>query len=282
MTWRAPSVLTRCWLAGPAVAMTWAPRNEPRATSRPPLGHFETDIATAEHDQMRRQVVELQRLDMGERPGGIEAGNARNCCVGADVEENLVTRQHTCAAVIEAYLERLRRHKAPGPHDQLAAGCLVEINMPRNPGLDHIALTLADPCHVGRDRTADYRAETGGVTRQMRDPRAPNLVLAGEAGDIATGAPDPLPLDHGRPSPRSRQMPSHLLAALATAKDQDFDPFRLRHELPPCTPQSVSNLEHDLAGLVRRAILVSFWIYQWQWDLHLSLSKPAHFFSVLR
>ena len=28
--------------------MTWAPRNEPRATSRPPLGHFETDIATAE------------------------------------------------------------------------------------------------------------------------------------------------------------------------------------------------------------------------------------------
>src|SRR5262249_3335764 len=37
MTWRAPSALTRCWLAGPAVAMTWAPRNEPRATSRLPV-----------------------------------------------------------------------------------------------------------------------------------------------------------------------------------------------------------------------------------------------------
>ena len=105
--------------------------------------------------------------------------------------------------------------------------------MQRNPVLDHIALTLADPCHVGRDKTADHRAELGGVTHQMRDPRAPNLVLAGEAGDIATGAPDPLPIDHGRPSPRSRHMRSHLLAALATAKDQDFDPFRLRHELPP-------------------------------------------------
>src|SRR5215470_10924838 len=92
------------------------------------LGHFETDIATAEHDEMRRQVVELQRLDMGERPGGIEAGNARNCRVRTDIEENLVARQHACAAVIEAYLKRLRRHKAPGPHDQLAAGCLVEIN----------------------------------------------------------------------------------------------------------------------------------------------------------
>jgi hypothetical protein len=30
MTWRAPSALTRCWLAGTAVAMTWAPRSEPR------------------------------------------------------------------------------------------------------------------------------------------------------------------------------------------------------------------------------------------------------------
>src|SRR5262249_50002078 len=63
------------------------------------------------------------------------------------------------------------------------------------------ALTLADLCHVGRDRTADHRAELGGVTRQMRDPRAPNLVLAGEAGDIGTGAPDPAALDDGSPSP---------------------------------------------------------------------------------
>ena len=37
MTWRAPSALTRCWLAGPAVAMIWAPRNAPRATSKPPV-----------------------------------------------------------------------------------------------------------------------------------------------------------------------------------------------------------------------------------------------------
>src|SRR5215469_1761729 len=144
---------------------------------------------------------------MGERPGGLEAGNARNCCVRTDVEENLVARQHACAAVIEAYLERLRRHKAPGPHDQLAAGCLVEMYMQRNLALDHIALTLADPCHVGRDRTADNRAELGGVTRQMRDPRAPNLILDGQAGNVGTGAPDPVALHDGSPTPRSRPIP---------------------------------------------------------------------------
>src|SRR6202008_1879823 len=44
-------------------------------------------------------------------------------------------------------------------------------------------------------------------------------------------------------------------------------------EIPPCTPPSVCNLEHDLAGLVRRAILVPFWVYQWQRDP--SVAKQA-------
>src|SRR5215472_12370193 len=101
---------------------------------------------------------------MGERPGGLEAGDTRNRCVRTDVEENLVTHQHTRAAVVEAYLKRLWRHKAPGPHDQLGAGCLVDLYMLCNPVLDHIALTLADPGHISRDRTFDHRAELGGVT----------------------------------------------------------------------------------------------------------------------
>src|SRR5262252_529433 len=170
---------------------------------------------------------------MGERQGGLEAGNTRNCCVRTDVEENLVARQHACAAVIEAYLERLWRHKTPGPHDQFAAGCLIEMQMQRNLALDHIPLALADLRHIGPDGTGDHRAELRCALRQMRDPRTPNLVLAWQAGDVGTGAPDPPALDDGRPSPRSRHMPSHLLAALATAKDQDFKLFWFRHEFPP-------------------------------------------------
>ena len=34
---------------------------------------------------------------------------------------------------------------------------------------------------------------------------------------------------------RSRHMPSQQLATLSAANDQDFKPFWLRHELPPCT-----------------------------------------------
>ena len=92
--------------------------------------------------------------------------------------------------------------------------------MQGNLALDHVALALANLRHVGRDRTGDHRAELRGVLRQMRDPRAPNLILAGQASNVGTGAPDPPALDDGSPPPRSRQMPSQQLAAKSAAEDQ--------------------------------------------------------------
>jgi hypothetical protein len=50
---------------------------------------------------------------MGERSGGFEAGNAWNCRVRSDVEENLVACQRACPAVIQAHLERFRSNKTP-------------------------------------------------------------------------------------------------------------------------------------------------------------------------
>src|SRR5262245_60802523 len=41
------------------------------------LAQFETDVAAAEHDQMRRYVVELESLDIGERLGSLEGRHAR-------------------------------------------------------------------------------------------------------------------------------------------------------------------------------------------------------------
>ena len=73
--------------------------------------------------------------------------------------------------------------------------------------VDHVALAPANRRHVGRDGTR-HRAELRSVMRQMRNPRAPNLILAGQAGNIGAGAPDPPALDDGSPTPRSRHMPS--------------------------------------------------------------------------
>jgi hypothetical protein len=48
------------------------------------LSHFQGDIPAAEHDQMLRHIVEFQRLDVGKRPGRIEAGYPRNGRVCSD------------------------------------------------------------------------------------------------------------------------------------------------------------------------------------------------------
>ena len=111
-------------------------------------------------------------------------------------------------AVIQVHFERFRRNKAPGPHDQFGAACFVVVQMQFDFAVDHVALSLAHLCHVGRDRPGDHRAELGCVMRLMRDPGAPNLVLARQASDVGTGTADPPALDDGGPPPRLRQMPS--------------------------------------------------------------------------
>src|SRR4029079_10468797 len=159
------------------------------------LRELKTDIAAAKHDQMPRQVIELESLDMRERLGGCQPGNVRNCRVRADIDEHLVAGKKAGAAIIEGDFESLRRHETRSPHDQLGAALLVVTQMRGHLGLDHLALALADDSHVDHDRTGGH-AELGGVAHEMRSLRAPDLVLAGHAGDVRTGATDPFALLH--------------------------------------------------------------------------------------
>src|SRR2546425_3951428 len=177
---------------------------------------------------MWRHVVELQRFDIGKRARGLEAWDIRDRRVCPEVEEDLVGRQYARAAVIEAHLERFRSHEAPGPHDELSAAVLVVAPVPGDLAVDHVTLALANPPHVDR-HAAGRRAELRGVLRHIRDVRAPDLVLAGHAVDVGTGAADPLALHDGSPPPRSRQMPREQLAARATAEDERFESFRVSH-----------------------------------------------------
>ena len=170
---------------------------------------------------------------MGQRPSRLEPRNIWDQGMRSEVEENLVARQRPRAAIIQPPLKGFRGHEAAGPHDQFGPAGLVVAQMQGNLGVDHVALALANFRHVGRNR-AGRRTELRCVTRQMRDPGAPNLILAGKAGDVGTGAADPPAFHDGGTSPRSRHMPSEQLPAKSAAKDQNFNRFRLRHEYPPC------------------------------------------------
>src|SRR5439155_5195502 len=93
------------------------------------LCQFEADVAAAEHDQVRGQTIEFERLDMRERPGVREAGGWWDRRTRPQVEEHPLARQHARAAVAQTHLKRFRRYEPPIPHDQLGTTLLVQIQV---------------------------------------------------------------------------------------------------------------------------------------------------------
>src|SRR5262249_7461618 len=67
------------------------------------------------------------------------------------------------------------------------------------------------------------------VAYEMGDPRARNLVLARHAGDVGTGAADPLAFHDDSPLSSSCHLPGDELAASSAAEDDDVVPFGLGH-----------------------------------------------------
>ena len=168
---------------------------------------------------MRRQMVDLQCLDMFERSCRIETGDVWNRCMRSEVEENLFSFENACASAIQRNLKRFRSRETPGAHDQFRAGRLIEFEVLGNLAFDHRALALANRNHVN-GRRAGHHADLRGVTGPMGDPCARDLILGGHAGDVRARAADPPPLDDGRPPPGLRQMPGDQLAARTAAKDE--------------------------------------------------------------
>ncbi len=197
------------------------------------LRQFKAGIAAADHDQMRRQDVELERFDMGDRLGGLEARNVRNGRVRSHIQEDLRADKRACPAVIQAHFERFRRDEAPAPYDQFGAACPCNCANARRLALG--------PCRACAGRTFAMSTLTGpvivpncaAVARQMRDLGAANFVLARQARDIGAGSADPPAFDDRGPPPRARHMPSVSLPAASAAKNENVDVFGLRHEHPP-------------------------------------------------
>ena len=172
----------------------------PAAETAIGLRHLQADIATAEQDHMRGQIIEFERLDMRQRPGRLEAGNVRNCRMRAQVQENPLAGKDARAPFVEVHFDGLGRDETSTPHDQFGATRSVVLQMQFDLAVDHVALALTHRGHVGFDGTC-YRAELPRVMRQMRNLRAPDLILARHAGNVGTGPADPAALDDSRTSP---------------------------------------------------------------------------------
>ena len=91
-------------------------------------------------------MIELERLDVGERAGRLEAGNVGNGGVRAEIEDDLAAGEPTDAAVVERDLDRLRADEPSAAHDELGAALLVGLQVERDLAFDHVLLAPAGLC----------------------------------------------------------------------------------------------------------------------------------------
>ncbi len=123
------------------------------------LGRLDAYVTPAQHDQMRRKIIEFERLDVGERARRVEPGNVGNGGVRAEIEDNLAAGELADAAVVERDLDRLRADEPSAAHDELRAALRVGLQVEADLAFDHILLAAQDLAHVRFD-VAYQRAET--------------------------------------------------------------------------------------------------------------------------
>src|SRR5262249_39891876 len=185
------------------------------------LGQFQAGISPTDHDQMLRQIIELESVNMRERVGRLQVGNIWNGRVGSDIEENLVSYQLARAAVVQIHLKGFWRYETAAAHDQFGAARAVNLQVLRNLALYHRALALTNNHHVDGDGTG-HSTVLPAVARKGPTFRPRLFLLHGDQGHLGRGAAAPPPLHDGRPVPRLRHVPGYKFAANTTPKNEHF------------------------------------------------------------
>src|ERR1700757_1023725 len=118
----------------------------------------------------------------------------------SDIKENLIGCQLAGASVIQIHLKGFRRYETSTAHDQFGAARPVNLQVLRNLTLHHLALAPTDRCHIDGDGPGHYSV-LSTMTRKIRNFRVRNLIFAGHASDVGTGATNPASLHDGGPVP---------------------------------------------------------------------------------
>src|SRR6202040_3222773 len=82
---------------------------------------FKTHIAAAQHEEVFRQSVEVERLNMRHRFRGAESRHFGHGRAGAEVEEHAVGEDSSFATAIEINLSGPRSYESSVAHDQFRA-----------------------------------------------------------------------------------------------------------------------------------------------------------------
>ena len=192
------------------------------------LRQLEAHVAAAQDDQVFRELVQLQGLDVGQRASLREAGGVVDPGTRPGVDDDGLAAERPGPARVERDLDRLRRDEAPVAHDELRAALPVLRQVHLDQSVDHLPLAVADGGHVDLPVAAGD-PELGAAAEIVGDLGAVDDVLARQAGDVGARPADIPPLDDRRALPLRGQRPGQELAGRPAAQDDHVVFLGLRH-----------------------------------------------------
>ena len=97
----------------------WTPSSGKKSAVSQGLRQFKADVASADHDEVTRQTVEIERLDMAHRIRSGQPGNVGHRRARTKRQEDTFANDPSRAAVLQSDFNRSRSDEAAFAHHQL-------------------------------------------------------------------------------------------------------------------------------------------------------------------
>ena len=132
-----------------AVSQGVVPLNDRNATAEASqgLGHLESDIAAPQNEEVLRDAVQFEGLDVRHRPRFGEAGDWVDPRAGARADHDDFAAKGA-RTVVGRHLDRSRPDEAALPLDKLRAALSIRIDITSDNAIDHLPLAVADSWHL--------------------------------------------------------------------------------------------------------------------------------------
>ena len=190
------------------------------------LGEFESDITGAQDQEMLRNLIEFQRLDMCERPHLGQSMNRFKRSSRAGVDDDILTAKRSRPAAGHFGFDSLGAHETPHTHHQFRTAFLVKVEMNIDEVLHHLALAFAYRRHVDANIFfAD--AELLAAIKERGHLGAVDDVFARQARDVRARTAHIFALDHNYALSLLSGGPGNQLSAGTAAEHDEIIFFRI-------------------------------------------------------
>src|SRR3954451_23660533 len=146
------------------------------------LVQLEPDVAAPQDDEVTRDAVQVEGLDVRHRPRLGEARDRVDPATGAGADHDHLAAEGPRPAVGSHDLDRPRPDEAALSHDQLRAVLPIQLMIPDDHAVDHLPLSVLDGGHLDLPIALDD-PELGTPAEEVGDLRAVDQVFAREASD---------------------------------------------------------------------------------------------------